>query len=176
MPNHNPSEWCIEPLTSEHDRSGFSCGVQSLDQYFQKQIERDVIKETASAFLLLSQKTRKVSGYYTLSVTHLEPSFSLNEMTPIGPRYQRLPATLLSRLAVDTEFQKKGLGKVLLMDALLRSYKTSRKTGSLAFIISAMIEHVEEFYEQFGFQGFPSQQQEMFLPMEMIGRLLEGNA
>jgi hypothetical protein len=48
------------------------------------------------------------------------------------PRYPRLPATLLGRLARDERFP--GTGHLLLMDALARAHRQSAQVASLAVV------------------------------------------
>ena len=49
----NKPKFFIEPLGKEHDREAFSCGVEALDQYLQRQAAQDVKKHVAAVFVLL---------------------------------------------------------------------------------------------------------------------------
>ena len=54
------------------------------------------------------------------------------------PRYPKLPATLLARLAVDVGHKGRGLGEFLLMHALSRSLTQTQEVASLAVVVAIM--------------------------------------
>ena len=45
------SKFAIEPLGDKHDRAAFSCGIEALDLYLQKQAGQDARKRAAVAFV-----------------------------------------------------------------------------------------------------------------------------
>jgi hypothetical protein len=86
------------------------------------------------------------------------------------PRYPRLPATLLGRLARDVKFP--GTGALLLMDALVRAYRKSAEIASLAVVADAKDEAALAFYRKFGFAQLGGDPNRVFLPMGTIAGLL----
>ena len=54
-------------LGEEHDRGGFTCGVESLDRYLKTQAGQDVHRKANAVFILseIGEPTQ-VLGYYTL--------------------------------------------------------------------------------------------------------------
>lgn len=62
---------------------------------------------------------------------------------------------LLGRLAIDKKHQGKGIGKILLIDALKRSYEISQKIGSFALVVDPMDEESESFYKKYDFLTLP---------------------
>src|SRR5713226_402780 len=115
-------EYALEPLNSAHDRSTFTCGVESLDTYFRQQASQDMRRHLSGVFVLRRANDPHVIGYFTLSAS----SVSLTALPPASTRriggYQEVPAFLLGRLAVDTGYQQQQLGRLLLLNALHRSY------------------------------------------------------
>jgi predicted GNAT family N-acyltransferase len=118
------------------------------------------------------EKGKKVVlGYYTLS------SFGINlkdlpEATARKfPRYPLVPATLLGRLAVDQNHHGKGLGELLLMDALHRSLNLADVIGSAMVIVEAIDEQAYKFYRNFEFLPCSDRKDRLFLPMETIQKL-----
>ena len=81
--------------------------------------------------------------------------------------YKSIPTTLLGRLAIDNRFQKQGIGKLLLIDALRRSYKISKSIGSFAVVVDPIDKEAEQFYDKYGFIKLPDSGK-MFLPMNTI--------
>jgi len=59
-------------------------------------------------------------------------------------------------LAMDKKHQGKGIGKILLIDALKRSYEISQKIGSFAVVVDPMDEESESFYKKYDFLTLPN--------------------
>ena len=89
----------------------------------------------------------------------------------LPPSYQDIPATLLGRLAIDSVYKGQGLGELLLIDALKRSYDVSKSNvGSMAVIVDPIDENAVKFYEKYGFIRLPDSGK-MFIAMESIAQL-----
>jgi hypothetical protein len=55
------------PLNEQHDRTGFTCGVGSLDCYLKDQASQDVRRKANAVFVLSEQEDpERILGYYTL--------------------------------------------------------------------------------------------------------------
>lgn len=115
-----------------------------------------------------------VAGYFTLS------SFSVTlhdlpaEVVKRLPRYPEVPATLLGRLAVEMRHQGRGLGVLLLLEALSRSVRASKRVGSAAVVVDVLDEHAHAIYRHFEFMPFRDDPRRLFLPMSAVAALLEG--
>ena len=83
--------------------------------------------------------------------------------------YTNLPSTLLGKLAVDTRFRRKGLGELLLMDALQRCYVLSEQIGSMAVIVDPLDDEAAAFYKHYGFIALESGR--MFLSTKTVAAL-----
>lgn len=59
---------------------------------------------------------------------------------------------LLARLAIDKQEQRRGLGKALLKDALIRIEGAADTIGARAVLIHAIDDNARQFYEHFGFE------------------------
>jgi len=160
----------VEPLGSRHDRENFSCGAEALDRYLQRQASQDVRRRVAVVFVATADG-RTIAGYYTLSQYSVELDQLPPETAKRLPKYPRVPATLLGRLAISTAFQGRGLGRFLLMDALCRSLEASRTIASAAVFIHAKDEAAAAFYRKYGFLGLPKVPRQLFLPMGTIEQL-----
>lgn len=162
------------PLNSKHKRSAFTCGNGYLDNYIQKQARQDV-KRKLSACFVIADEAHQVIGFYTLSNAGIP-----REVIPEGikkklPRaYEFLPVTLLGRLAVHEESKGKGLGKLLLIDALKRSLEVSRIIGSMAVVVDPIDKNAVAFYDKYGFISLPDSEK-MFLPMKTVEQLFKQN-
>ncbi len=163
----------FEALGPEHDRRTFSCGVPDLDAYLRERAGQDVKRHVAVVFVLVEHGPG-VLGYYTLSqqVISLEdlPASTANKL----PHYPFIPATLIGRLAVSSELQGEGLGSLLVMDALHRSWRAAQTVASYAVRVDATDEEARAFYLRHDFLAFPTERLKLFLPMADLDRRFGG--
>ena len=168
----NPqSHYRIEPLGRAHDRAAFSCGIEALDRYLHEQASQDARNRAAVPYVMVTD-TNRIAGYYTLSSAIIIAGDLPAETVKAfkWPRYPELPATLIGRLASDLTFRGKGIGKLLLLDALKRVWRLS-EIASLAVIVDAKDENVRQFYIQYGFLSFPDRHNRLFLPIKTVEKL-----
>lgn len=160
------ASWRVEPLARQHERSAFSCGVDSLDRYLHTQAGQDQRKRVAATFVACDGQ--RVIGYYSLAALSVEVGAWPEAVARKLPRYPHVPATLLGRLAIDQGVRGQRLGEYLLMDALRRALVASRDVGSVAVVVEAIDQAAAEFYGRYGFRPFPDQPRRLFLPMAVI--------
>lgn len=162
-----------EPLNSTHKKSDFSCGKEMLDTYIQKQANQDVKRKLSACFVINETETNLIKGYYTLSNNSVASEFIPEQIRKkLPPSYETIPTTLLGRLAIDDRFQGQGIGKLILIDALKRSYEISKTIGSFAVVVDPIDQEAENFYNKYGFIKLPDSGK-MFLPMKTISQLFE---
>lgn len=146
----------IELLDKTHNRNDFDCGKELLNTYLKKQAEQDMKRKLSVCFVLSDPETNNVQGYYTLSNNSIPLSrFPENLQKKLPKSYLSIPTTLLGRLAIDIKQQGKGIGKILLIDALKRSYETSQEIGSFAVVVDPIDKEAEKFYEKYDFIKLP---------------------
>ena len=165
--------YLTEPLDSRHNRDKLSCGKDLLDNYFLRQAKQDVKRKLSACFVLIDRETDRISGYYTLSSSSISNDLipdSFKEKLPKS--YLSIPTILLGRLAIDRDFQGKGIGKILLIDSLKRCFDTSDSIGAFAVIVDPLDKESERFYNKYGFIKLPDSGK-MFLPMKTIKELFE---
>ena len=140
------SDYRVETLGKQHDRSGFLCGVEPLDRYLREQAGQDARKRVAAPFVLCEGKSNAVVGYYTLSALSVDVGAWPEDVARKLPKYPFVLATLIGRLAVDKSLRGKGAGEHLLMDALRRALAASRQVASMAVIVDAKDDDAASFY------------------------------
>ena len=158
------------PLGDQHNRAAFSCGVEALDLYLHKQARQDTRKRAAVAFVATADG-KTAAGYYTLSQYAIQLDAVPEEIAKKLPKYPMVPATLVGRLAVSTEFRGQRLGELLLMDALQRSLVLSEQAASAGVIVDAKDESARSFYKKYGFLDLPRVERRLFLPMGTVAQL-----
>ena len=163
----------VEPLAGRHDRTGFTCGVENLDRYFQTQASQDVRRKANAVFVLVGPSAPvKVLGYYTLCATALAQGDVPEAACKHIPRYPLVSATLIGRLAVAQERQGQRLGAVLLADALRRALASADTVGSSMVVVDAIDERAAAFCVAHGFVRL-AESMRLVLPMRMIASMVE---
>jgi len=160
----------ISPLSSEHDRLAFSCGVDALDRYLQAQASQDVRRHIANCFIASPSGTAIIAGYYTLAAASIPVLDLPEDVTKRLPRYPVLPAALIGRLAVDRQYRKRSLGAALLFDAIERAVRADPAVFAVA--VDAKDEDAAAFYRHFGFIPFESRPLSLFLPVATAMKLM----
>lgn len=146
----------VELLENRHNRTDFDCGKELLNNYLKFQAGQDLKRKLAACFVLSDNETNKILGYYTLSNSSIPLSdFPQHIQRKLPKAYHAIPATLLGRLAIDLKYQGKGIGKILLIDAMKRSFEISHKIGSYAIIVDSLDEEAEKFYKKYDFTKLP---------------------
>lgn len=173
------SDFIVERLLeNQHDTSRFTCGKPSLDSYLHDTLTRDEAHHTAAAFAFVRAadpaELRRVIGYFTLS------SFSFPKRQArrrdrdrhLGG-YDPVPAVLIGRLALDVEFQGKGLGGALVSAALFETLAIRDRLGISVAIVHAIDEAAASFYEHQGFTRFRDEPNHLYYPLAHFEAVLE---
>ena len=158
----------ITPLNPTHDRTGFQCGVETLDRYLKMQAKQDVKRRISRVFIATTPDNPKVTiGYYTLSTLSIELNQLPEKLARKLPKHP-VPAALIGRLAVCNAAQGQGVGKMLLANAIKRTLAVSDQIAIYAIVVDAINENAIGFYEQFGFTRLSDDSPRLFLPLKSI--------
>lgn len=160
----------IEPLGRHHDRESFACGVAVLDDYLRRRASQDARRRVARVFVAVGDAPGEIAGYYTLSAASFEKDVLPASLAKRLPHYP-VPAVVIGRLAVSRAFQGRGLGEMLLLDAIRRVVRASAVIAAYAVVVDAKNDPTRAFYERYGFRAFPSTPLRLFLPLETFEKL-----
>jgi len=158
-----------ELLSDRHDRNGFVSGVEALDKYLRQQAGQDIRRRVASCFVLLASGNPVPIGYYTLAATSLDLAELPDALAKRLPRYPRVPATLMGRLAVDARHRGRGNGELLLFGAFSRALRN--EIASYAFVVDAKDETAARFYSRYRLMPVVSGGRRLFVPMAEIAKI-----
>ncbi len=139
---------------------------RAVKRLFEKICAAKSEKDAARTYIL-ANKENQIIGYYTLVFGLV----SIEETTPnisAGLGKYPIPVILLARLAVDKTQKGKGLGKVMMKDAVLRAVQASEIAGPRAFLVPAKDESARSFYKKFGFEPSPHNEFHLFLKISDI--------
>jgi GNAT superfamily N-acetyltransferase len=163
----------IVPLDPNlHDRGAFSCGNAQVDTYLKSTAAHAAKYFKSGTFVVLrTDSEQQILGFYTLA-QHGYRDGELNEITARVLKVyglDNIPMILLGQLGVSTDFQRRGLGRFLLRDALVRSLSIAQEIGAVAVITDPYDAPAREFYAKFDFQVL---HEEPFLRMMLPTRTL----
>lgn len=159
----------IEPISKSHDRKRFDCGDDEVTRFLLEQALQDQEKDLSRTMVLVDEEvdSTRVIGYHTLLMAQVKQE----EIPGDRPRIKRpLPVILLGQLGIDREFQARGYGELMLIDAQARVDEISSKTGVRALMLDARNERLARWYEKYDFIRFPGQFR-MFKSIEHIRTL-----
>ena len=163
----------IELLDKKHNRKDFDCGKELLNDYLKTQAGQDIKRKLSVCFVLADSDTKVIQGYYTLSNSSIPlSSFTEQIQKKLPKSYKSIPTTLLGRLAIDKKYQGNGIGKILLMDALKRSYGISNEIGSFGIIVDPTDDEAKGFYQKYDFIELPDSKK-MFIATQTLKELFE---
>lgn len=163
----------IEVL-ADHDRNGFACGSDALDQYFKTQVTQDARRHVTNCFVAVEVATEIVAGFYTISAASIPTPDLPESITKKLPRYPSVPAIRIGRLAVDQRFGRRGLGGAMLADAAAKGLKA--EAAAFAILVDAKDESAVAFYQHHGFVRLISQPRSLFLPLATAEKAMAARA
>ena len=115
-------------------------------------------------FVCTASEADAVLGFYTLSALSVDLASLPEELSRKLPRHP-VPCALIGRLAVDRSAQGRGLGHLLLADAVKRVVSAGETVAMHALIVDAANDSAKRFYEGFGFVPLSVDPMRLFLPL-----------
>jgi GNAT superfamily N-acetyltransferase len=139
------------PLAANHGVEEFDLGVAPLDGWLKRRARQDNRQNKASGAprTYVIAEGPRVVGDYSLaagSVLHEAATGRVRRNMP-----DSAPVGLLGRLAIDRQWQGRGLGAALLRDAVLRVIGAAGTIGVRALLVHAISDEAKAFYERWGF-------------------------
>lgn len=175
----------IQALTGIRDRKGFDCGVEVLNFWLRQTALQHQAKGISRIFVAIASDAEEIesyhsAGYVDIGETSILGYFALTsafvlstDLTPeLARRYPRqIPVTRLGRLAVHSNLQGQGLGRLLLADAVTRSRNAALSVGSAGIFVDAKNADAVRFYKRYGFIACHEQPYKLYLLMWPTVRL-----
>lgn len=152
------------PLTAAHDVADFECGEATLDQWLKHRALRNEGRGSSRTYVVCAEQL--VIAYYCLATGSIAGELAPGRVRRNMP--DPIPVMVLGRLAVDLAWQRHGLGKVLLRDAILRTMQVSEIVGVKALLVHALSGAAVRFYESNGFYPSPTNARTLFLPLAEV--------
>ncbi len=140
-----------EKLRPDHDSSSFDSGVPVLDDWLRRRALPNQERGASRTFVICAGN--RVVGYYALAAGAVARAEATGRTRRNMP--DPVPVMVIGRLAVDSSYQGRGLGRALLRDAVLRTMQAADIAGIGALLVHAISEDAKRFYERCGFRPSP---------------------
>jgi GNAT superfamily N-acetyltransferase len=147
-----------ERLNSSHRIESFDSGNSQLDDWLKRRALKNEADNASRTYVLCSGDA--VIGYYCLANGAIAQSTAIGRVRRNMP--DPIPVMVIGRLAVDRQWQSRGIGQALLRDArgigqallrdaVLRTLQAAEIAGIRAILVHAISEDAKRFYEKHGF-------------------------
>jgi len=122
-----------EPIADSHDLNAFASGEPTLDDWLRRRARGNQASGASRTYVIAQQN--RVIGYFTLAsgaIAIAEAPSRARRNTP-----DPIPMAVLGRLAIGQEWQGRGLGRLLLRDAVLRTSQAAAIIGVRGLLVRA---------------------------------------
>lgn len=156
-----------------YDRQSFRCGEPALNEFILQYAARHMEAGISTTMVLPASELLNgkypICAYYSVSPGSLERESLPPEYTKKLPYYP-VPVFLIGQMAVHTECQGCGLGKITLIKALEYLWNITAMMRANAVIVDCLNETIESFCIKYGFQVLEKKESRtrMFLPMKTL--------
>lgn len=171
----------IEPFDPvRHDRAGFCCGVEQVDNFFRKTANKLAENDNLRVFVMSDAEGRAI-GFYALNAHAVDYTDLPHQYARARPGHGRIPAAYISMIGVDKRYQGEGYGGDLLADSLKRVAQAADAIGIAIAMLDVLdcgdpdqVERRKNLYQSYGFVALPSNPLRLFMPIATIRDLLAG--
>jgi GNAT superfamily N-acetyltransferase len=152
-----------------HDRSGFSCGFTSIDNFLNSSLSDQIRAGMVVAYVATAGDDPAVLGFHTLGAMAVRADLGPGAWQRAG--VPDVPVIYLRADAVRQDMQRRGLGTALMVDAMRRCRDIADRIGAAAIILDVLRDaHVgrrRTFSADLGFRTLadPENAERMFIPM-----------
>jgi GNAT superfamily N-acetyltransferase len=142
-----------ELLAGDHQNDSFDSGESLLDDWLKRRPRANQVSGASRTYVIC--EGNRVVAYYALAsgaiaVASVPGRFRRNMPDPI-------PVVVLARLAVDRNYQGRGLGRALFRDAAQRVVHAADSIGIRGIVVHAISEEARKFYIALGFDPCPAE-------------------
>ncbi len=167
----------VELDKATHDRASFDCGEEKLNTFLQTQAAKHMEVGVSRTMLLpasvpLPDGKYPICAFYTTAPSSISRKTLPEALAKKLPHYP-VPVFLLAQLAVHSEYQDQGLGKITLIKALEYLFEVNTHMRAYAIIVDCLNNNAEQFYLKYGFEKLCKYngRTRMFMPMKTVAQL-----
>ena len=137
-----------EPINEQHNIQGFNSGEESLDVWLKTKAIKN--QQANASRTYVASDNECVIAYYVLASSSVDGSSATGRFRRNMPN--PVPVVILGRLAIDLDYQNKGIGRALVRDASLRVIQAAETIGIRGLLVQAISANAKDFYTKLGFE------------------------
>jgi GNAT superfamily N-acetyltransferase len=149
----------------------FDCGDLDLNDYLKRYALKNQARHMVGmTYVAISEAQDRVVGYYTIANTSISRTRMPYAALVGFPKYADIPAILLGRFAVDADFQKRGVGQLLMSHALHNSLSVAEISAARYLVTEAYASAVP-WYKKYDFHvidGGEPNRIKMYLDLKVV--------
>ena len=158
-----------QPLDASHRLDEFDCGKPALTDWLLRHARQAQSSGSARTFVVCDDE--RVAGYFSLTVGQID-TLEAPERMRRGMAQYPIPLVILARLAIDLDYQRRGLGFSLLQDAIRRTVAIAEHAGIRALLTHPIDAQADAFYRRFGFEATPAHDRQLILLLKDARRFV----
>lgn len=139
------------PLADWHEIGEFSSGEASLDDWLKRRAHANNAAGASRTYVAC--EGARVIGYYALAAGSIIVDGAPGRLRRNMP--DPISVAFLARLAVDSAYQGRGIGRSLFRDGARRVAHAAEAIGIRGIVVHAISEDARQFYLKLGFDPFP---------------------
>ncbi|MGL5942136.1 MAG: GNAT family N-acetyltransferase [Waterburya sp.] len=161
----------IELLNKSHNRNNFDCNSEALNRYLRQTARQHNQKGISRTFVLVdTEKPAIIIGFFTLSLCEVRTAKLTKELAKKYPSI--VCGVKLARLAIDKNWQRQGIGEILMVEAMKKAIVIADNAGIIGLFVDAKDEKAKNYYLRYGFVSLQDNPLEMFLPLSTVRDLV----
>jgi len=163
----------LERLDAHHDLSTFDSGNEVLDAWLRRHALGAQRMDSARTFV--ATRSGRVVGYFSLTIGSVLRAEAPAKLVRGMPAYP-VGMVLLGRLAVDQSQQGRGVGAMLLAEALRKAVAAGEVAAARLIVVDAVDEDAAAFYQGHGFVRAPENPLRFYRRMKDVRASLDSSA
>jgi GNAT superfamily N-acetyltransferase len=153
-------ELVILPLDETDDLSSFNCKSEELNDFLKTNAlvdQNNLVNRTRLCFC-----NGYLAGFYSLAADTIETKSVIDGIESYP--YRKYPAIKIARLAIDSRFERHGIGTFLMKIILAQTVSICENIGCRYLLVDSKLESIG-FYEKFDFKVAEKNKKTDFVPM-----------
>jgi predicted N-acetyltransferase YhbS len=163
----------LERLDAHHDVSIFDSGNEVLDGWLRRHAIAAQRMDSARTFV--ATRNGRVVGYFSLTMGSMLRAEAPVKLVRAMPAYP-VGMVLLARLAVDQSQQGRGVGAMLLAEALRKAIPAGEVAAARLIVVDDVDEDAAAFYQRYGFVRTPENPLRLYRRMKDVRASLDSSA
>ena len=182
MPTEPPALRIENFDPARHDRDGFDCGVDRLNDYLKLSARKQQKDDMTRVHVVVEEGNPGILGYHAINLGMMNVD-ELRRRPRGSPDHGEILVLFLGQVAVDQAAQGKGLGGILMHHVFEKACMIADVAGCHAIVLDVISDGGEadfarrtEWYESFGFASFASNPARMFLALKQVRAVVQAGS